>query len=96
MTQPFKKILVEHYLILHSYQVKSQSHPITFLRNIFNISNQDTLQKTLIDNGILPVLLKQLSSEEEHVVVMTIRAISNIFDGLYFFLKIFFMIFLNC
>ena len=41
----------------------------------------DTLQEQLVQKGVVPVLMKQLQSDNELVVVMTIRAIANILDG---------------
>jgi hypothetical protein len=41
----------------------------------------DTLQATLVEEGVISVLLKQLASPEELVVVMSLRAFGNIIDG---------------
>jgi len=48
------------------------------LANVSFVS--DDLQAQLVDQGILPILMEQLNSEEDLVVVMSLRAIGNIVD----------------
>eukprot|EP00339_Tiarina_fusa_P001595 CAMPEP_0117027978 /NCGR_PEP_ID=MMETSP0472-20121206/20384_1 /TAXON_ID=693140 ORGANISM="Tiarina fusus, Strain LIS" /NCGR_SAMPLE_ID=MMETSP0472 /ASSEMBLY_ACC=CAM_ASM_000603 /LENGTH=538 /DNA_ID=CAMNT_0004735339 /DNA_START=257 /DNA_END=1873 /DNA_ORIENTATION=+ len=71
---PFK--LVE--LLRETTDTTIQKNLSGALANVSFVS--DGLQLSLVEKGIIPILMKQLVSSEELVVVMTIRAIANIFD----------------
>eukprot|EP00012_Vannella_robusta_P008886 CAMPEP_0206198296 /NCGR_PEP_ID=MMETSP0166-20121206/9556_1 /ASSEMBLY_ACC=CAM_ASM_000260 /TAXON_ID=95228 /ORGANISM="Vannella robusta, Strain DIVA3 518/3/11/1/6" /LENGTH=460 /DNA_ID=CAMNT_0053616129 /DNA_START=83 /DNA_END=1462 /DNA_ORIENTATION=- len=71
-----KKTLVE--ILKEAKDENVQKNLTGALANVSFVS--DELQVNLVGQGILPVLMDQLHSSHELVVVMTIRAIANIFD----------------